>query len=51
MHTLILTGGGCAGHAVPYLALIPLLKESFRLAYIGTAGIERGLLKNTGVPF
>lgn len=51
MHTLILTGGGSAGHAVPNLALIPLLKDRFRLAYIGTAGIERGLLKNTGVPF
>lgn len=51
MKTLALTGGGSAGHAVPNLALLPALREKFRLAYIGTEGIERELLKNTGVPF
>lgn len=51
MKTLALTGGGSAGHVVPNLALLPALRERFRLAYIGTGGIERELLKNTGVPF
>ena len=51
MRTLALTGGGSAGHVVPNLALIPQLKEKFRLVYIGTEGIERELLKGTGVPF
>ena len=51
MKTLALTGGGSAGHVVPNLALLPALREKFRLAYIGTDGIERELLKNAGVPF
>lgn len=47
--TIILTGGGSAGHVTPNLALVPRLKaEGFVVHYIGTAdGIERGLVEKT----
>ena len=45
MKTLILTGGGSAGHVVPNIALIPALREKFNLVYIGSNGIERELMK------
>ena len=51
MKTLVLTGGGSAGHVVPNIALIPALREKFRLAYIGSDGIERELMKGQGVPY
>ena len=51
MKTLILTGGGSAGHVVPNIALIPALREKFNLVYIGSDGIERDLLKGRGVPY
>ena len=51
MQTLILTGGGSAGHVVPNLALAPELRKHFRLAYIGTDGIEKKLAERAGIPF
>ena len=44
--TIILTGGGSAGHVTPNLALLPRLKaEGFEVHYIGTAdGIEKNLV-------
>lgn len=51
MKTLVLTGGGSAGHVMPCLALLPALREKYSLAYIGTDGIERGLLQGAGVPY
>ncbi len=51
MQTLILTGGGSAGHVVPNLALVPALRGQFRLAYIGTNGIEKKLAERAGIPF
>ena len=51
MKTLILTGGGSAGHVVPNIALIPALREKFNLVYIGSDGIERDLMKGRGVPY
>lgn len=51
MKKLVLTGGGSAGHVVPNLALVPRLRESFELFYIGTNGIERKLLTGKGIPF
>ncbi len=46
MSTIVLTGGGTAGHVIPNLALIPYLKEHFEnIVYIGSdTGIEAGLL-------
>ncbi|MBQ4611614.1 MAG: undecaprenyldiphospho-muramoylpentapeptide beta-N-acetylglucosaminyltransferase [Clostridia bacterium] len=45
--TIILTGGGSAGHVTPNLALLPRLKaEGFTVHYIGTAdGIEKSLVE------
>ena len=51
MKNLIMTGGGSAGHVVPNIALIPALKEDFNIAYIGSDGIERELMKGRGVPY
>ena len=46
--TIVLTGGGTAGHVTPNLALIPLLMErGWQVHYIGsTGGMERGLVEN-----
>ena len=51
MKTLILTGGGSAGHVTPNLALLPALRARFSLAYIGTDGIERELLRGAKIPY
>ena len=44
--TILLTGGGTAGHVTPNLALLPQLRaEGYSIHYIGTeGGIERELL-------
>lgn len=48
MKTIILTGGGTAGHVMPNLALIPELKKHFnKIYYIGSKdGIERKIIKS-----
>ena len=52
MKTIVLTGGGTAGHVTPHLALIPKLKEAgYDIHYIGSAGIERGLMENQPLTF
>lgn len=47
MKTIVLTGGGTAGHVTPNLALIPFLqKAGWDVHYIGTQqGIERSLIE------
>ena len=47
MKTIVLTGGGTAGHVTPHLALLPhLLAAGYRVHYIGTAkGMERGMME------
>ena len=46
MDTIVLTGGGTAGHIVPNIALAPLLKSNFELHYIGRPGsMEEELIK------
>lgn len=52
--TIVLTGGGTAGHVTPNLALIPRLQQNgFAVHYIGTEnGIERSLVATyTGVTY
>ena len=53
MRTLILTGGGSAGHVTPNLALLPELKKRFdKIVYIGSKdGIEEKLAKSQNLPF
>ena len=52
MKTIVLTGGGTAGHVMPNLALLPELKKHFnRIVYIGTNGIEKKLAKGEGLEF
>ncbi len=53
MATIILTGGGTAGHCVPNLALIPHLKKYFdKIYYIGSQNkIESRLVKNANIPY
>ncbi|MCX6109718.1 MAG: glycosyltransferase [Proteobacteria bacterium] len=53
-HPLVvcLTGGGTAGHVTPHFALLPGIKaRGWRVFYIGSSGIERGLVEAQGIPF
>ena len=53
MKTIILTGGGTAGHVTPNLALLPALREEdFEIHYIGSYnGIERRLIEAASIPY
>jgi UDP-N-acetylglucosamine--N-acetylmuramyl-(pentapeptide) pyrophosphoryl-undecaprenol N-acetylglucosamine transferase len=53
MKTIIMTGGGTAGHITPNIALIPKLREKgFKIHYIGLrGGMEENLIKAQNVPF
>lgn len=53
MPTIVLTGGGTAGHVTPNIALLPALKSAgYTIHYIGTAeGIEHDLIKRENVPY
>ncbi len=46
MKTIVLTGGGTAGHVIPNIALLPLLKNArYTIHYIGSKdGIEKKLI-------
>lgn len=51
--TVVLTGGGTAGHVTPNLAIIPKLKQmGYHIEYIGTKnGMEREIIEKTGLPY
>ncbi len=53
MKTIILTGGGTAGHCTPHFALINMLKKHFdNIYYIGSEnGIEKTLVKEKNIPY
>lgn len=51
MKRILFTGGGSAGHVVPNLALMQELKDRYSIAYMGTDGIERGLVASFGCPY
>ena len=50
---IALTGGGTAGHAIPALALVPMLRKYFRrIIYIGSeGGIEASLALLEGIEY
>ena len=53
MATIVLTGGGTAGHVTPHLALLPYLKKDFdKIYYIGSyGGMEKNIIAKTGVKY
>ena len=53
MSTIILTGGGSAGHCTPHLAILPYLKKYFdKIYYIGSVnGIEKDIINKTDIPY
>ncbi|MBO4251618.1 MAG: undecaprenyldiphospho-muramoylpentapeptide beta-N-acetylglucosaminyltransferase [Clostridia bacterium] len=53
MATIILTGGGTAGHVIPHLALLPYLKKDFaKIYYIGSEnGMERSIIEKAGIKY
>ena len=53
MATIIVTGGGTAGHCTPNLALYPYLKNDFdNVVYVGSEnGIEKNIIENTDIPY
>lgn len=53
MRTIILTGGGSAGHIMPNIALLEQLKKHFgRIVYVGSKeGIEKEIATSYGLSF
>ena len=52
MRTIVLTGGGTAGHVLPHIALLPFLRQSFdRIIYLGGNGVERDIAQENNLPF
>ena len=53
MHSIILAGGGTAGHIMPNLALIPELRKRFdRIYYMGGAdSLEEKITSDHGIEF
>ncbi|ONI46404.1 undecaprenyldiphospho-muramoylpentapeptide beta-N-acetylglucosaminyltransferase [Candidatus Epulonipiscioides gigas] len=53
MKTIVLTGGGTAGHVTPNIALIPKLKaDGWDIKYIGSKkGIEKELIEKENIPY
>lgn len=52
MPTIVLCGGGTAGHVIPNLALLPELRKKFdTIVYFGGNGMEKNLAREAGLPF
>ena len=53
MPTIVLTGGGTAGHVTPNIALLPALRDAgYNIHHIGTHnGIEQELISPENVPY
>ncbi len=51
--TIVLTGGGTAGHVTPNIALLPALREAgFEISYIGSyEGIEKDMIEKEGITY
>ena len=53
MKTIVLTGGGTAGHCIPNVALLPYLKKNFNnIVYIGSKnGIEKSIISKHKIKY
>ena len=53
MRTLVMTGGGTAGHCIPALSLLPYLEKQFdQICYVGSeTGIEREIVAKTHIKY
>lgn len=52
MKTVVLTGGGTAGHVIPLIALLPELEKRFdKIYFIGGCGPEKELAKKAGLTY
>lgn len=53
MNTIILTGGGTAGHCTPHLSILPYLKKDFKnVYYIGSKnGIEKEIIEKANIKY
>ncbi len=51
MKKIFFCGGGSAGHVVPNIAIMRALAGRYELGYIGTSGIEYGLVRREGIKF
>ena len=50
--SIVLTGGGTAGHIMPNIALLDKLKENFEnIYYIGTNGMEKEICSKNNINF
>ena len=50
--TIVLTGGGTAGHVMPHIAMLPLYAENqWTVHYIGSRGIEQQLMAPLDLSF
>ena len=51
-NTIVLTGGGTAGHVMPHIAMLDTYKNlGWDVVYIGSNGIEKKLMSQLGVRF
>ena len=52
MRTIVLTGGGTAGHVLPIIALLPYLRSRFeRIVYLGGSGIEKDIAAQNNLEY
>ncbi len=53
MSSIVLTGGGTAGHCIPHLAILPYLKTHFdKIYYIGSKnGIEKEIIEKEKITY
>lgn len=52
MLTIILTGGGTAGHVMPNIALLPELKKHFgNIHYVGSTPLEESIVSCENIPY
>ncbi|OGV28595.1 MAG: undecaprenyldiphospho-muramoylpentapeptide beta-N-acetylglucosaminyltransferase [Legionellales bacterium RIFCSPHIGHO2_12_FULL_35_11] len=52
-NSIVLTGGGTAGHVTPNIALIDILKENdWQISYIGSKdGVEKSMIEGKKIPY